>query len=264
MPSDRRFSEREIREVFERAAAQQQAAEREPDGLTLAEMQEIAASSGIDPQYVARAAEAVALGEPEQGRTTWGPVPTGVYRTELLPGAPTDALWASVLSDARHTFAAEGKARTDGALREWRNGNLRVTLEPAGAGSRLSLRTRKDGAAPGLVNMAVLVALGLLAVGISLVGYDDPAAALGWIWMVVGGTLGAAGTWYGQRTWAATREAQMEGVAARARARSDAHSGAPAVAETAPPVAPALDLDALGDVPDAEAARRARGQRSGA
>ena len=264
MPSDRRFSEREIREVFERAAAQQQAAEREPDGLTLAEMQEIAASSGIDPQYVARAAEAVALGEPEQGRTTWGPVPTGVYRTEMLPGPPTDALWASVLSDARHTFAAEGKTRTDGALREWRNGNLRVTLEPAGTGSRLSLRTRKDSAAAGVANMGVLILIGLIATAISVVGYGDMSAAMGWMGMVFGGTAGGLGMWVGQRGWAATRETQMEEVAARARTRSAEAAPVAAPLPASPVEAPRLDLDALGDAPEAEAARRARGQRSGA
>ena len=133
MPSDRRFSEREIREVFERAAAQQQAAAQEADGLTLGEMQEVAASAGIAPEFVARAAQAVALGEPEQGRTNAGPLPTGVYRTELLPGPPTDRLWDALVADLRRTFDAEGKVRADGRVREWRNGNLRATLEPAAA-----------------------------------------------------------------------------------------------------------------------------------
>ena len=243
MPSDRRFSEREIREVFERAAAQQQAAAREPDGLTLAEMQEVALSAGLDPQYVAQAAQAVALGEPETGRTTFGPVPTGVYRTEMLPGPPSDALWDSLVSDARHTFAAKGKVRTNGDVREWRNSNLRVTLEPAGRGSRLSMRTRKDGAAPGLVNMGVLMVLGTVAILISLVGFGDTSAALGWMGMLLGGTMGAGGMWAGQRGWAATRETQMEEVAERARTRST-DEAAPLEPARAP--APLLDLD-LGD-----------------
>ena len=250
MPSDRRFSEREIREVFERAAAQQQAAHQEPDGLTLAEMQEVALSAGLDPQYVAQAAQAVALGEPESGRTTFGPVPTGVYRTEMLPGPPSDALWASILSDVRHTFGAKGKVRerAPGGLREWRNGNLRVTLEPAGTGSRLSMRTRKDGAAPGLVNMGVLMILGTVAILISLIGFGDTNAALGWMGMLLGGTMGAGGMWAGQRGWAATRETQMEAIAERARTRS---------AEEATPLpepsrTPLLDLD-LGDATEVRA-----------
>ena len=263
MPPDRRFSESEIREVFERAAAEQQAAEREPEGLTLEEMQEVAASAGLDPQFVARAAQAVALGEPDSGRTAFGPMPTGVYRTELLPGPATDALWASVLSDARHTFAAEGKVRdtAPGGLRAWRNGNLRVTLEPAGAGSRLSLRTRKDDAAPGLVMMGVLVTLGLVAVAVSLLGYGDLSAAAGWTGMILGGALGGAGMWAGQRGWAATRETQMEEIAARARERSAQHAApaaeTPALVPTGAPAAPLLDLD-LGDAADIEtpAARR--------
>lgn len=263
MPSDRRFSEREIREVFERAAAQQQAAAQEADGLTLAEMQEVAVSAGLDPAFVARAAQAVALGEPEQGRTATGPIPTGVYRTELLPGPPTDALWAALLSDLRHTFNAEGKARDDGHMREWRNGNLRATLEPAGAGSRLSLRTRRDGQAGVVVNLGVLMTVGLLAVAISLIGYGDAETAIGWLWMVFGGAAGMTGAWVGQRSWVTAREGQMEDVATRARDRS---------ADALPPLAsplesPAvggqiLDLDALGDAPDAETRRDPRRSRA--
>ncbi len=265
MPSDRRFSEREIREVFERAAAQQQAAAQEADGLTLAEMQEVAASAGLDPAFVARAAQAVALGEPEQGRTATGPIPTGVYRTELLPGPPTDALWAALLSDLRHTFNAEGTVRDDGAVREWRNGNLRATLEPAGVGSRLSLRTRRDGQAAGVVNLSVVMLIGLLAVAVSLVGFGDADAAMGWVGMAFGGAAGMTGLWLGQRSWATTREGQMEDVATRARDRS-ALGAPPLAAPLASSTAdrPSLDLDAFGDAPDAEAAARARRQRSGA
>lgn len=261
MSSDRRFSEREIREVFERAAAQQQAAHQEPDGLTLEEMQEVALSAGLDPQYVASAAQSVALGEPETGRTSFGPVPTGAYRTELLPGPPTDALWTSILADVRHTFAAEGKTPRDGSLREWRNGNLRVTLEPAGTGSRLSLRTRKDSAASGVVNMGVVAVMGLIATLISLIAYGDMSAVLGWGGMFLGGAMGTGGMWAGQRSWAATRETQMEEVAARAFERSTDDAPPLHTPSFSTPAAPLLNLDALGGTPT-EPARRADDQRS--
>ena len=256
MPTPRRFSEREIREVFERAAAQQQAASQPSEGLTLAEMQEVAASAGIAPELVAQAAQAVALGEPEQGRTTVGPVPTGVYHTEPLPVPPSDDLWAGLTADLRRTFDAEGKTRAEGPVREWRNGNLRATLEPAGAGSRLSLRTRRDGAASGAVNGSILMILGVLAVAVSLVGYGDVEAALNWLWMVLGGGLLAAAGWTRQRSWARTRQEQMEAVAARA-----GHAAAPLPTEaflaetTGPAGGLLLDLDALVDPLPTDAAR---------
>ena len=220
MSSDRRFSEREMREVFERAAREQEQAKLRSaaDGLTLAEMQEVAASAGIAPEFVAAAAQSVALGEPEQGRQSLGPIPRGVYRTELLPGPPTDALWEHLVSDARRTFSAQGKVHEAGRVREWRNGNLRVTLEPAGEGSRLHLRTRRDDV-PGLLTLSA-VALG---VSLSLVlggtaGAVGPEAGGSWVLMLMLGVLGPLAVWGRQRSWAATRERQMEEVAARAAA----------------------------------------------
>lgn len=255
MSTPRRFSEREIREVFERAAAQQQAASQPSDGLTLDEMQEVAASAGIAPEFVAAAAQSVALGEPERGRTTVGPVPTGVYHTELLPGPPTDEAWARLVADLRRTFDAEGKVRADGAVREWRNGNLRATLEPAGAGSRLSLRTRRDGAASRVANGAVWAVLGVVAVAVSLIGFGDVEAALGWLWMVAGGGLLGVTGWVGQRSWAQTREQQMEALAARAGRDAATTSLAQPPALDA---RPALDLGALQDLPTETASARRR------
>ena len=263
MSTPRRFSEREIREVFERAAAQQQAASQPSDGLTLAEMQEVAASAGIAPEFVAAAAQAVALGEPERGRTTAGPVPTGVYHTERLPGPPTDEAWGRLVADLRRTFDAEGTVRADGPVREWRNGNLRATLEPAGVGSRLSLRTRRDSVASSVANGAVLLVLGMVAVAVSLVGYGDTEAALGWAWMMLGGGLLAATGWVRQRSWAQTREGQMEALASRAGAAAAPPAGPAPLAE--PPGhtgLPLLDLDALAEPPTptaASARRRAPG-----
>ncbi len=247
MPTPRRFSEREIREVFERAAAQQQAASQPSEGLTVAEMQEVAASAGIAPEFVAQAAQAVALGEPERGRTTIGPVPTGVYHTELLPVPPSDDLWARLTADLRRTFDAEGKVRADGPVREWRNGNLRATLEPAGTGSRLSLRTRRDAAASGAVNGAVLMAVGVVAVAISLVGYGDAETALGWLWMILGGGLLTAVGWTSQRSWARARQEQMEAVAARAGQAAAPPPAGPLLTGAPDLAVPLLDLDALGD-----------------
>ena len=259
MATPRRFSEREIREVFERAAAQQQAASQPSDGLTLAEMQEVAASAGIAPRFVAAAAQAVALGEPERGRTTAGPVPTGVYHTELLPGPPTDHAWARLVADLRRTFDAEGTVRADGPVREWRNGNLRATLEPAGAGSRLSLRTRRDSVAASVANGGVLLVLGMVAVAVSLIGYGDTEAALGWMWMVLGGGLLAATGWVRQRSWAQTREGQMEALASRAGGAAAPLAVPAALAEPLSRAgSPRLDLDALAERPPTAAASRPR------
>ncbi|MEO0556631.1 MAG: hypothetical protein AAF170_00465 [Bacteroidota bacterium] len=219
--SERRYSEREIREVFERAARDQEQAKASAtqEGLTLDEMQEIAASAGIAPEFVANAARSVALGEPEQGRMNLGPIPRGVFRTEFLPGPPSATLWEDLVGDAQDMFQAQGTVTRTGRVREWRNGNLRVTLEPSGDGSRLRLQTRRDAVASQLTALAVL----LIAAFSATFGSSAQGDGLMlWIGMLSVTSLVTAGIWAAQRTWATTRERQMEAIAERAVIRSQA------------------------------------------
>ena len=255
MSDPRRFSESEIREVFERAAAEQERSARHhaDEGLTLEEMQEVAASAGIDPTFVAAAARSVALGEPEQGRQSVGFVPRGVFLTEFLPGPPTDALWEHVLADVRRTFAAQGTVTEGGRVREWRNGNLRVTLEPAGDATRLHLRTRRDETPHVGVVAAGVAAVGVIALLLSVVlAGPSPGDLAGWLAMIVGGGLGSLGVWSAQRRWAETREQQFAEVGRRAAAVAGEtpsavpEARAPALIDAAA-LDTALDLDALAD-----------------
>ena len=252
--SERRYSEREIREVFERAARDQEQAKAHAsqEGLTLDEMQEIAASAGIAPEFVASAAQSVALGEPEQGHMMTGPIPRGVFRTEFLPGLPTEELWNELVADLRRTFEARGKVTKTERVWEWRNGNLRVTLEPAGDGSRLHLQTRRD---ERFGVISILTALALFPVLVlflgSLTGSLEPEKIVALVSVGVSATLGAAGVWLNQRSWAATRERQMEAIAQRAGALS--HTASP-MPSGLPASSPQLDPDLLNlDAPDSEA-----------
>ena len=59
MPTDHRYSEEQIRAIFQEAAEAQEAAEQtgpHGEGLTLAELQRIGAEAGIAPEFIARAA----------------------------------------------------------------------------------------------------------------------------------------------------------------------------------------------------------------
>lgn len=246
--SERRYSDREIREVFERAARDQEQAKTHAtqDGLTLDEMQEIAASAGIAPEFVANAARSVALGEPEQGRMSLGPIPRGVFRTEFLPGPPTEVLWTELVADLRRTFSAQGTVTETGRVREWRNGNLRVTLEPAGDGSRLHLRTRRDRVQPQLGIAMAFSFISLYAVLMSTIDSDPGQLAFG-AFMLTACILGAAALWTSQRSWATTRERQMEAIAQRAGALSQTIPSS--IPEALPARSPTLesgllDLDA--------------------
>ena len=248
MPDDR-FSEDEIRRVFERAAADYEQATRRssPDGLTVGEMAEVGEASGIPRAFVEAAARAVRLGEPEAARGTLGPIPTSVRRTALLAEPPSDALWERLVADARRTFDARGTAQTVGRLREWRNGNLVVTLEPAGEGSRLEVRSRKSDVQPLLAISTMLVVSGVFVGATGLLSGE----AGGWVsglLLLLFGLVNAGIVAARQRSWAGTREAQMAALVERASAFSapEPTLEAPALPMSdAPHDALRLDLDTL-------------------
>lgn len=281
----RTFSEQEARDVFARAARDQQAAQTAVDpsaGLTLDELQEIGRASGLDPAFVAAAARAVAVGVPESRREAWMGIPTGVSHTAFLPEPPSDDLWEPLVGDARRLFDARGRAETMGRLREWRNGNLVVVLEPSGDGSRLHVRTRR---ADGVVYALAAATFGVLALGLVAAamlsggGLDGGALVAAAIVAALAAALGGNAV-AGQRRWSARREAQMAQVAERALARTRAQTtdaatdeATDAAVETpshtargpSDPASLGDVLDALGDDPlgdalggDAAPRRRAR------
>jgi len=231
MPDERRYTEEEVAWIFEAAAedeAQPAPGSTAPvrtDGLTLAELQSIGRRVGLAPERVAEAAAAVEVRLPARRRTDLGmPVSTG--RTVTLPRAPTDREWEIILSDLRETFGARGRVVESWEdVREWRNGNLHARVEPTAAGSRLRLGSTSSNAlalnrvALATAALALVLALPLLLRGVSA---DTAFAPLALLVLSLGAlALNAVRT----SAWVEEREAQMEEVAARARA----------LLETAPP-----------------------------
>lgn len=257
--------------MFARATAEAErpSAGASGEGLSLDELLEVAGAAGLDRNAVAAAARAVAAGEPVDGRERVAGVPLGVRRSASLAAAPDDALWEAVVADAREAFGARGRTTRRGDAREWRNGALRVTLEPEGSGSRLVLRTHRRGDTPGLLWLgAVLLvlagaaALGWLATGGS--GLALVAAVLAGAGVLDLGLVGGR-----QAAWARERERQMEGVVRRAVGRGGGAWGAAGAGragddgvedEIAEAPSPLLHLDALSDESpsDAETARARR------
>ena len=217
MTPDDRFSEDEIRAVFERAAADYERAQRRaPDGLTMDEMAEVGEASGIPRAFVEAAARQVRLGTPEASTGAFGPVPESVRRSVRLAEPPSDALWQRLVADARRTFDATGRTGGPGEARTWRNGNLRMMLEPDGDGSRLTLRTDKAQRVRMLTTVGVIQLFSAVMILVTSVqageGFPWGVAAL-----VAGmGAVLIGSAWSGQRRWAETRAAQMEALTDRA------------------------------------------------
>ena len=229
MNDERRYDEQESAFILERASDDTEpetrpagepgeALTRPPRGLTLQQLQEIAAEAGISREAVARAASAVGRGDlvPTERRTYVG-LPVGVARTIEMRRRVTDEEWDRIVVALRETFNARGRVERMGTLREWRNGNLQALLEPTARGHRLRLSTTKGdarlqlgfGAGSLLAGVMTGLPLWLVSAPLSTDLVWSPAmmAAVG-----VGAIARAA--WMLPR-WARTRATQMESLAER-------------------------------------------------
>ena len=226
--TERRYDEEETRRIFDEAsregAAQSGSEISSAPGFTLAELQQIGAEAGLDPDRIASAA----IGLDARSSATVATrrmvgLPIGVSRVVDLPDFD-DSSWNRLVVDLRRTFEARGRVRVEAAFREWRNGNLRAIVEPTDRGYRLRLGTLKGSVYQSLTfaGMSALVGSVLFVAGV--IGQTPfegwPIAAL----MAVVGAASAGFSALRLPEWARTREQQMEGVAERAFRRALAPS----------------------------------------
>jgi hypothetical protein len=214
---ERRYTEEEVEAIF-RQAAEAEVAGKGPlpagEGRTLSELQAIGAEVGLQPELVERAARSLDRGGRPPDRSLLG-FPLAVGRTVALERRLTDEEWERLVVDLRDTFDARGTLRTQGTFRQWTNGNLQALLEPTERGHQLRLRTLKGDARnfmhAGLALFGVALALLVLFAATGELATDWGAAffvALMGAGMFGAGALRLPG-------WAATREAQMDGVVER-------------------------------------------------
>ena len=292
MSDERRYSKAELHAIFERAAERQVEARRAESAsrgeLTLAELQEIGAASGIDPAHVAAAAAELHRAPPDDVHTFLG-APTEVERSRILPGTVSDEAWAQMVAEVRRTFDKDGSIGQIGRMREWTAstraaGNsgetsTRLTLEPiAGGGTRATLRksVRETTKGSGIA-AAINGAMGLLFFILFVFGVDPEL----WIPALMMGGIGlafAAATRGWLNYWGPKQEETFDGVFDRLEliARDAGPEAAPTAASarnTAPeaeavrgssPALPErrLDLDRLSDEPEGTSASERRRTRS--
>ncbi len=230
--SDRRYTDEEVALILERAGQETPApsdpgrALEQARGLSLKDVQAIAAEVGIDVTAVERVALAINRGDlvPAAVRVENG-APVAVSKTIEFGRDIDDRTWARMVVQLQETFSARGRLRTEGAFREWSNGNLRAVLEPTDSGHRLRLSTRKGNAQ----SIRMLGNLGLAATGIAAVatlvvnasvGAPPPAGAP-WLSMLIPGVVGLGAhiaNYFSLRSWGRTRAQQMESLPAELRA----------------------------------------------
>lgn len=246
MSVDRRYSEQEITRIFKQATKAQETAQRhlsDGEGLTLAELQEIGNEAGITSEFIARAAAAMDRTLPTPPPKTYLGSTVSVQRTVELPGALSDDQWDRLVVDLRETFNAAGAVGREGSLRQWRNGNLHVLVEPTESGHRLSFRTLNEnlrmvmGTGLGFFLTGMLLILMLAVTGDFAVELANTIAVSAFAAAGLGGIGYAA---YRLPRWAKLRGQQMEAIASRAAARMADPPATPLPASDSPA---AMDLD---------------------
>lgn len=146
MSSERRFSQKEIAAIFNRASKAQEKVNAEAaqeEGLTLADLHLIALEAGISPDLITQAVNAVDETPEEPKPVTFLGLQLSVSKTVNLENPLTDADWDKLVVGFRNTFRAKGTVTREGSLREWSNGNLRIMAGPTAKGHRLHLQSLK-------------------------------------------------------------------------------------------------------------------------
>lgn len=229
MSTERRFNEEETAFILERAAQTESDAgdagmsltdtrhAAPTGGMTIAQLQEIAAEVGLSSQAVAAAARAVERGDLVPTRQmTYAGLPIGVTRTIHLARNVTDSEWERLVVALRETFQARGRTGQEGTLRHWTNGNLQALIEPTDTGYQLRLRTIKSDARP-LLFMGVAALATATATSVPLL--TSPAAPVKWLGpglIAMAGVTAIARAVITLPRWARTRASQMEQLAATA------------------------------------------------
>jgi hypothetical protein len=218
--TERRFTETEVAEIFDRATRQQSSALRQAstvEGMTLAQLQEIGREVGIAPDMIEQAARSVDSADRYTVRRLLG-LPVGVGITASLGRRLSDEEWERLIVDLRETFDARGSVREEGAFRQWTNGNLQVLLEPTPDGNQVRLRTLKEDARAFIGIGLAFVAIATVAFVGKVIGGADSAQTLQRVLPLafIGAGLALFGAVRVPR-WARVRRAQMESIVARLR-----------------------------------------------
>jgi hypothetical protein len=218
--TERRFSDAEVAQIFERATSGHALqATGAADGMTLAELQSIGKEVGIPAEQIARAALSLSAGEAKPTQRFLG-MTTGVGHTVHLARKLTDEEWERFIVEVRETFNARGTMTSQGSLKQWSNGNLQVLLEPTDAGHRVRFKTVK-GDAPGTLGVGLVMSavsvIGEMTAVLTGVAHDvGLVASLGFLGAM--GIGAAATTALRLPRWVSARKAQMEELGARVSA----------------------------------------------
>lgn len=228
---DRTYTEQEVAALLKRAAAlQAQAArrtERSP-GLTLAELEAVAAETGLDPALLRQAAEELdEPGRPLLDRRA-GTTATHVSVERHVPGALTPEAWEDVVAELRHRFDTDlgkmwgmpqyGVSATEqiGRTMEWKHTSLsgietRVLIRPRGEQLHLRASQRVGWGSPVAEASTYGLTLAGLAALIAGAVVGSGGIALAVLFLSLFATVPLI--LYADRAWRRKKHRELDGLA---------------------------------------------------
>ncbi|UCC74674.1 MAG: hypothetical protein JSV86_09030 [Gemmatimonadota bacterium] len=208
----RRYGDKEVGLVLKRAAELQREdpAGTAGGGLTLAELEEIAAEAGIDPQYLRRAADELDVGAADledEGAAVLAGAPLTARYERIIRGELPESEFELLVPEIQRTAEGHGQGSLLGHTFTWRSSapqgerSLQVTVSSRDGRTHILIEERLHGLAGQLfggimggvgggvglgVGLGVGVPLGSLAFSIAF-----PAAVIGGSWLLARAIFGS-------------------------------------------------------------------------
>lgn len=226
---ERRYTDEEVQRILASAVESDAALPggSAEAGMTLAEIQSIAKEAGVSLASVSAAAAALDRVPPAPTSSRMLGLPVGVGSTVALPRPLDDAEWQRLVVFLRDTFEARGRVETIAGQREWRNGNLRVSIETIGDTAVLQMRTRKSNARALLGTGLSLLSGALVGGAVVLIGHGSPAAMGNILTLGITGTALTGAGAIQLPGWSSARRKQFAAVAEYARRLSEGEDTTP-------------------------------------
>lgn len=170
--SDRRYTDEETRLIFQVAAESEVAGERvaqSREGLTLAELREIAEEVGIDPAAVERAAADVVARDESDRLADHSPFDRVLHEEVTIARPLSDIEMRRIAMQAEAVLGRHGALREAGDWVEWRDPKDKLYVGMVRGGHQTRIRVIADYSAEIAFGAAAIGVMGTL-LGMSLVG----------------------------------------------------------------------------------------------
>ncbi len=195
------YKQEEISEILKRAAEMQGTEGEGPStGLTLAELEQIASDSGIDPKFVRLAATEMVFGGNTGETNFWGGPLSRTVELEL-DGELTAEIWERMVTEIRRSFRESGSVQEWGRAFEWtltgnEEVNAHVTAIPRDGKTHIELHWSSPVLIlpfliPSLLISVIMLPILFGSMALGLTGIPIYIAALATVWTTARFGLGA-------------------------------------------------------------------------